>query len=114
MNPSLPGAQIAESVCAGHPGKVADQISDAVVDAYLVADPLARVHCEVLLTRGLVVAAGQVSTAVDGDVEASARGVLWDVGSAHYRPTATFGHFGRESEGFPWEKRDLVTQISRQ
>jgi S-adenosylmethionine synthetase len=80
MAPPAAAAQIAESVCPGHPDKVADQISDAVVDAHLAADPWARVNCEVLVTRGCVVATGQITANADVDVEQVVRAVLRDVG----------------------------------
>ena len=51
-----------ESVTEGHPDKIADQISDVVLDAVLTADPLGRVACETLITTGLVVVAGEIST----------------------------------------------------
>jgi S-adenosylmethionine synthetase len=76
----LTAAQIAESVCPGHPDKVADQISDAVLDAYLAADPGARVNCEVLVTRGCVVATGQITANADVDIDQVVRAVLRDVG----------------------------------
>ncbi len=51
-----------ESVSIGHPDKVADQISDAILDACLEQDPHSRVACETLVTRGLVFIAGEIST----------------------------------------------------
>ncbi len=51
-----------ESVTEGHPDKIADQISDAVLDAALANDPLSRVACETLITTGLVVVAGEMTT----------------------------------------------------
>jgi S-adenosylmethionine synthetase len=73
-----------ESVSMGHPDKVADQISDAVLDAYLVLDPNARVACEVLTTTGLVVVAGEITTKKEGvpavDYQKLARGVLERIG----------------------------------
>ena len=53
-----------ESVTEGHPDKIADQISDAVLDAILAQDPTGRVACETLLTTGLVVVAGEITTIV--------------------------------------------------
>src|SRR5439155_185238 len=57
-----------ESVTEGHPDKIADQISDAVLDAIIGQDPIGRVACETLLTTGLVVVAGEITTScyVDG------------------------------------------------
>ncbi len=51
-----------ESVTEGHPDKVADQISDAVVDAILAEDPMGRVACETLVTTGMVFIAGEITT----------------------------------------------------
>jgi S-adenosylmethionine synthetase len=69
-----------ESVTEGHPDKMADQISDAVLDALLEQDPLSRVACETLLTTGLVVVAGEVTTEAWIDVTALARAVVCDIG----------------------------------
>ncbi|MEK7880948.1 MAG: S-adenosylmethionine synthetase N-terminal domain-containing protein, partial [Deltaproteobacteria bacterium] len=51
-----------ESVTEGHPDKVADQISDAILDAHLSGDPKSRVACETLVTTGLVVIAGEITS----------------------------------------------------
>ena len=59
-----------ESVSMGHPDKVADQISDAVLDSLLAADPMARCACETLCTTGLVVVAGEVTVHNDGGIKA--------------------------------------------
>ncbi|MBK7645098.1 MAG: methionine adenosyltransferase [Planctomycetes bacterium] len=70
-----------ESVSMGHPDKVADQISDAVLDACLREDPSSRVACEVMTTTGLVVVAGEITTgAKDLDYQKIARGVLRRIG----------------------------------
>ena len=69
-----------ESVTEGHPDKVADRISDAVLDAVLESDPFGRVACEVLVTGGLVVVAGEISSEFAPDLEAVARRVIADVG----------------------------------
>ncbi len=58
-----------ESVTEGHPDKIADQISDSVLDAVLAADPMGRVACETLLTTGLVVVAGEISTTAYVDIQ---------------------------------------------
>ncbi len=57
-----------ESVTEGHPDKIADQISDAVLDAVLTDDPMGRVACETLVTTGLVLVAGEISTSATLDV----------------------------------------------
>jgi S-adenosylmethionine synthetase len=69
-----------ESVTEGHPDKIADQISDAVVDAALAGDPGSRVACETLLTTGLIVIAGEITSAADIDYTSLARGVVNDIG----------------------------------
>ena len=69
-----------ESVTEGHPDKIADQISDAVVDAALAGDPRSRVACETLLTTGLIVIAGEITSASDIDYTSLARGVVNDIG----------------------------------
>jgi S-adenosylmethionine synthetase len=69
-----------ESVTEGHPDKLADQISDAVLDEILASDPFGRVACETLLTTGWVVVAGEISTSTYVDIPAVARRVITDVG----------------------------------
>jgi len=69
-----------ESVTEGHPDKMADQISDAVLDAVLSKDPAGRVACEVLVTTGLCMVAGEVTTETFVDVPAVARGVISNIG----------------------------------
>jgi S-adenosylmethionine synthetase len=69
-----------ESVTEGHPDKIADQISDAVLDAVLTGDPMGRVACETLVTTGLVLVAGEISTSAALDVPQIARGVVRDIG----------------------------------
>lgn len=69
-----------ESVTEGHPDKIADQISDAVLDAVLAEDPTGRVACEVLVTTGLCLIAGEITTTSYVDVPAVARGVIASIG----------------------------------
>ena len=69
-----------ESVSEGHPDKLADQISDGILDAIIAKDPKARVACETLCTTGLVVIAGEITTAQAPDYQAIARDVIRDVG----------------------------------
>jgi len=70
-----------ESVTEGHPDKVADRISDAVLDEVLTRDPSARVACEVLVTSGFVVVAGELATtAADVDVQQLVRTRLRELG----------------------------------
>src|SRR3954449_10822025 len=69
-----------ESVTEGHPDKMADQISDAVLDAVLKDDPTGRVACEVLVTTGICVVAGEITTNTYVDVPTLAREVIKDIG----------------------------------
>jgi S-adenosylmethionine synthetase len=69
-----------ESVTEGHPDKIADQISDAVLDALLEKDPLSRVACETLVTTGLVVVAGEVTTQTYADIPTIVRQVITEIG----------------------------------
>ena len=69
-----------ESVTEGHPDKIADQISDAVLDAIFTTDPMGRVACETLVTTGLAVITGEITTTADYDAQQIARKVLTDIG----------------------------------
>ncbi|MFQ5688961.1 MAG: methionine adenosyltransferase [Gemmatimonadota bacterium] len=69
-----------ESVTEGHPDKVADQISDAVLDAVLTEDPLGRVACETLVTTGLVLLAGEITTEARLDLPRLARDTIREIG----------------------------------
>src|SRR5687768_15182844 len=72
-----------ESVTMGHPDKVADQISDAILDAILAQDPKARVACETLVTTGQVVLAGEVTTTAYVDAAQIARDTIKEIGYVH-------------------------------
>src|SRR6058998_1947544 len=72
-----------ESVTEGHPDKVADQISDAVLDAVLRGDPHGRVACETLITTGLVVVAGEISTEIYVDIPKLVRKKIEEIGYTH-------------------------------
>ncbi len=69
-----------ESVTEGHPDKMADQISDAVLDAVLAEDPTGRVACEVLVTTGICVVSGEITTTTYVDVPKLVRAVIHDIG----------------------------------
>ncbi|MBO5797724.1 MAG: methionine adenosyltransferase [Clostridia bacterium] len=69
-----------ESVTEGHPDKVCDQISDAVLDSILAQDPLAHVACETVATTGMVLVMGEISTTCQPDIPAIARQVICDIG----------------------------------
>ena len=90
-----------ESVSEGHPDKVCDQISDAVLDAIIGQDRMARVACETLVKNGLVVLAGEITTNAMIDMEAVAR--------------ETIRHIGYHAEmGFDGDSCGVVTAIGRQ
>src|SRR3954466_5652980 len=72
-----------ESVTEGHPDKVADQISDSVLDAVLADDPTGRVACETLITTGLVVVAGEITTETYVDIPALVRKKIAEIGYTH-------------------------------
>ncbi|UCD11020.1 MAG: methionine adenosyltransferase [Nitrospinaceae bacterium] len=72
-----------ESVSEGHPDKIADQISDAILDNILTADPRARVACETLVTTGFAVVAGEITTNCYVDVPKIVRGTIKNIGYSH-------------------------------
>lgn len=69
-----------ESVSEGHPDKVADQISDAILDAFLTQDPKARVACETMVKTGMAVVAGEITSAAHVDIEAVTRQTIKEIG----------------------------------
>ncbi len=91
-----------ESVTEGHPDKIADQISDGVLDAVLTEDPQGRVACETLVTTGLVVIAGEVSTTCTPDYSGIARQIIRDVG------------YTRAKYGFDYETCGVICSVDRQ
>ena len=91
-----------ESVTEGHPDKMADQISDTVLDAILAEDPTGRVACETLLTTGLVVVAGEISTSAYVDIPKLVRQTVCDIG------------YDRESYGFDGNTCGVITAIDEQ
>src|SRR2546426_1309257 len=91
-----------ESVTEGHPDKIADQISDAVLDAILRQDPTGRVACETLLTTGLVVVAGEITTSCYVDIPKIARETIKGVG------------YTRAKFGFDFETCGVITAIDEQ
>ena len=91
-----------ESVTEGHPDKIADQISDSVLDAVLKDDPTGRVACETLVTTGLVVVAGEITTTTYVDFSDLAREVIRDVG------------YTRAKFGFDAETCGVICTIHKQ
>ena len=69
-----------ESVTEGHPDKICDQISDAILDTIMAQDPMGRVACETAITTGLVLVLGEITTSCYVDVPQVARGVIRDIG----------------------------------
>lgn len=72
-----------ESVTEGHPDKVCDQISDAVLDAVLAQDPMSRVACETSVKTGLILVFGEITTSAYVDIDSIARDVVRDIGYSH-------------------------------
>ncbi|HEV2368820.1 MAG TPA: methionine adenosyltransferase [Acidimicrobiales bacterium] len=91
-----------ESVTEGHPDKMADQISDAVLDAALAQDPKSRVACETLLTTGLVVVAGEMTTEAYVDIPRVVRDTVCDVG------------YDREAFGFDGKTCGVIVSLDEQ
>src|ERR1700709_2189152 len=76
----MPYLFTSESVSEGHPDKVADQISDALIDNFLAFDPESKVACETLVTTGQVILAGEGKTKAYLDVQENSRGVIRKIG----------------------------------
>ena len=91
-----------ESVTEGHPDKIADQISDGVLDAILAQDPVARVACETLVTTGLAIIAGEITTSCYVDFQKIVREVIKDVG------------YTRAKYGFDYETCSVLSSIHEQ
>jgi S-adenosylmethionine synthetase len=91
-----------ESVTEGHPDKVCDQISDAILDAIIAEDPDCRVACETLATTGLVIIAGEITTDVYVEIPDVARTVIRNVG------------YDSSDMGFDWESCGVLTSIHKQ
>ena len=91
-----------ESVTEGHPDKVADQISDAILDAILAKDPLARVACEAIVTTGLVIVVGEITTDCYVDIPRTVRQTVREVG------------YTRAKFGFDAETCGVMTSIDEQ
>ena len=91
-----------ESVSEGHPDKVADQISDAVVDAILADDKKARIACETMVNTGMVVLSGEITTSTYVDMQAIARQTIREIGYDH------------SDMGFDWESCAVLVSIDKQ
>ncbi len=91
-----------ESVTEGHPDKVADQISDAILDAIIAKDPFSRVACETLVTTGLAFVAGEITTSIYADIPSIVRETIKGIG------------YTRAKYGFDYETCAVVTAIHEQ
>jgi S-adenosylmethionine synthetase len=91
-----------ESVTEGHPDKIADQISDAILDAVMTDDPFGRVAVETLVTTGLVIVAGEITTATYVDIPGITRNTIKDIG------------YTRAKYGFDYETCGVIVSIDPQ
>jgi len=91
-----------ESVSEGHPDKVADRISDSVLDAILTQDKYARVACETLVTTGLALIAGEITTSAVIDYQDIVRGAIKDIG------------YNSSAMGFDWESCSVLVSLDKQ
>jgi S-adenosylmethionine synthetase len=91
-----------ESVSEGHPDKVADQISDAILDAILTQDPVARVACETLVTTGMAIIAGEITTSAWVDMPNVVRNTIKEIG------------YNSSDMGFDWQSCAIITSIDKQ
>ncbi len=91
-----------ESVTEGHPDKIADQISDSVLDAIMADDPMGRVACETLVTTGVAFVAGEISTACYVNIPKIVRNTIKEIG------------YTRASYGFDYETCAVITSIDEQ
>jgi S-adenosylmethionine synthetase len=92
-----------ESVTEGHPDKVADQISDAVLDALIGQDPNSRVACETLVTTGMAFIAGEITTTAYADLPEIVRGTIKDI-----------GYNSSDTMGFDWQTCAVISSIDKQ
>jgi len=91
-----------ESVSEGHPDKVADRISDGVLDAILTQDKYARVACETLVTTGMALIAGEITTSAVIDYQNIVRGAIKEIG------------YNSSSMGFDWESCAVLVTLDKQ
>ncbi|MDR1992238.1 MAG: methionine adenosyltransferase [Nitrososphaerota archaeon] len=91
-----------ESVGEGHPDKVADQISDSVLDAIFIQDPIARVDCETLVMQGTVIITGQITTRAYVDIPKIVRSTLKEIG------------FDNAKDGLDWETCGILVSLTAQ
>lgn len=99
MNPYI---VTTESVCEGHPDKICDQISDAILDEILTQDKYGRVACETFVTRGAIIIGGEITTNAFFDANKIARDVVRDIG------------YNRNDFGFHWQTCGVLNVIGKQ
>jgi S-adenosylmethionine synthetase len=92
-----------ESVTEGHPDKVADQISDAVLDALIAQDPASRVACETLVTTGMAFIAGEITTSAYADLPEIVRNTIRNI-----------GYNSSDTMGFDWQTCAVISSIDKQ
>ncbi len=105
-----------ESVTEGHPDKIADQISDAVLDAVLTDDPNGRVACETLITTGLVVVAGEITTETYVDIPRLVRKTIAEIGYTRAKygfDAETCGSWSRSTSSRRTSRRASTTRSRR-
>jgi len=120
-----------ESVTEGHPDKICDQVSDAVLDALLAQDPASRVACETVVNTGLCLITGEVTTTARVDFNTlvqdqfdlrpgaiiatfGLRELPQQRGGRFYQDVAAYGHFGRSDLDLPWENVDAIAATLKQ
>jgi S-adenosylmethionine synthetase len=91
-----------ESVCEGHPDKICDQVSDAVLDDIVKDDPTARVACDVAVTNGLLVVMGEITTSTYVEIPKVAREVIRDIG------------YVKPEYGFEYRSCGIIVSINQQ
>ncbi|MFA4874276.1 MAG: methionine adenosyltransferase [bacterium] len=91
-----------ESVTEGHPDKVADQISDSILDAIIAQDPSSRVACETMVTTGMAIVAGEITTFANVQYPEVVRNTIREIGYNHH------------SMGFDWETCGVIVSIDKQ
>ena len=91
-----------ESITEGHPDKIADAISDSVLDAAISGDPSSRVACETLVTTGLALISGEITTSSSLNIPEIVRGVVHEIG------------YTKAEYGFDYEHSAILTSIDKQ
>ena len=104
-----------ESVSEGHPDKVADRISDTVVDAFLAADPEARVACETMVTTNRIILGGEIRATKAGADKAGNKAFTKEIlGTLEDKVRAAVKDIGYEQKGFHWKKAKFANYLHAQ